>query len=288
MLTASRTAVLVCQGRAAASGRIAPGRFADPTALELLRAEEQAPVRWVRDDEVPADWTQRVDYETVRAHAEMMVPRTVAIDDAVRAHGGRQVVILGAGLDGRAWRMPELSGHPIFEVDQPASQADKRDRAKALRGTPPVYVPVEFGEDPLDRALAEAGHRPGRTTTWIWEGVVPYLTPVQVEATVAEIAASSAPGSRLVVNFQAPLGLTIRVNRWRGRLLSASTRRPSVWRAEPWRSFWTAAAMGRLLQRHGWGVTAETGLLGVAEALHTPVRHPRSLTNGRVLIADRP
>ena len=48
-LRASRTAVLVCQGRAAADGLIAAGRFADPTAMPLLRADEQETVRWVRD-----------------------------------------------------------------------------------------------------------------------------------------------------------------------------------------------------------------------------------------------
>src|SRR6266511_4180749 len=69
-LRASRTAVLVCQGRAAADGLIAPGRFTDPTAMPLLRADERAAVQWVRDAVAPRQWQQRVDYETVRANAE--------------------------------------------------------------------------------------------------------------------------------------------------------------------------------------------------------------------------
>src|SRR5690349_13811189 len=120
-LAASRTAVLVCQGRAAADGRFAVGRFADPTAVSLLRPGEREIVQWVRDGAVPRQWQQRVDYETVRASAELMVPRTVVIDDAVRERPTPQTVILGAGLDGRAWRLPELAGVPVFEVDQPAS-----------------------------------------------------------------------------------------------------------------------------------------------------------------------
>src|SRR4051794_36374493 len=115
-LAVSRTAVMVCQGRAAADGRITPGRFADPTAMPLLRPEERVAVQWVRDGVVAGRWQQRVDYETVRANAEVIVPRTVEIDDAVRAHPSPQVVILGAGLDGRAWRMPELTGMAVFEV----------------------------------------------------------------------------------------------------------------------------------------------------------------------------
>src|SRR3954452_11453264 len=109
-LRASRTAVLVCQGRAAAHGLVLPDRFADPTALAVLRPDERVAVRWVRDGRQPRRWRERGDHETVRANAELIVPRTLAIDDAVRAHPSEQVVILGAGLDGRAWRMAELAG----------------------------------------------------------------------------------------------------------------------------------------------------------------------------------
>jgi hypothetical protein len=45
---ASRTAVLACQGRAAAHGRLAPGRFDDPTAMTMLRDQERASVDLVR------------------------------------------------------------------------------------------------------------------------------------------------------------------------------------------------------------------------------------------------
>jgi O-methyltransferase involved in polyketide biosynthesis len=107
-MEASRTAVLVCQGRAAADGRIAVGRFADPVAVTMLRDQERVPVDRVRAGTQPAGWTERVDYEAVRACAELMVPRTIAIDEAVRARPAPQVVILGAGLDARAWRMKEL------------------------------------------------------------------------------------------------------------------------------------------------------------------------------------
>jgi methyltransferase (TIGR00027 family) len=176
-MEASRTAVLVCQGRAAADGRIAVGRFADPVAITMLREGERIPVDWVRAGTPPAGWAERVDYEAVRACAELMVPRTIAIDEAVRARPAPQVVILGAGLDARAWRMKELAGVDVFEVDHPASQQDKRDwigdqvpLAGSLR-----YVPVDLTRDRLDAALTEAGHQPSAPTTWIWEGVVPYL-----------------------------------------------------------------------------------------------------------------
>ncbi|MEV4621280.1 class I SAM-dependent methyltransferase [Asanoa sp. NPDC049573] len=285
-LRASRTAVLVCQGRAAADGLVVPHRFADPTALPLLLPDERVAVAAVRAGDVPRQWRARVDYETVRAMAELMVPRTVAIDDAVRAHPSPQVVILGAGLDGRAWRMPELAGGPVFEVDQPASQQDKRDRAAALPGRPPAFVPVDFTRDVLSTALAAAGHRADLATTWIWEGVVPYLTTDQVAATVEALAGCSAPGSRLVVNYQLPAG-SRRVSRVLARLLSASTGRSSVFAQEPWLSFWTPQSMGDLLGRHGFTVSEDLNLLDVARELRTPVRHPASLVLSAVLVADR-
>src|SRR4051812_3555995 len=104
---ASRTAVVVCQGRAAAHDRIAVGRFSDPVALSLLREDELAVVEQVRADAPPKGWAPRLTYEFVRGCAVLMVPRTVAIDDAIRDFPAEQVVILGAGLDARAWRMTE-------------------------------------------------------------------------------------------------------------------------------------------------------------------------------------
>jgi methyltransferase (TIGR00027 family) len=284
--TPSRTAVLVCQGRAAADGLIGAGRFADPTAMSLLRPDERATVQWVRDGAVPGPWRQRVDYETVRANAAVIVPRTVAIDDAVRDHPSPQLVILGAGLDGRAWRMPELAGVAVFEVDQPASQADKRDRAAALPGTPPTFVPVDFGRDRLAESLAAAGHRADLATTWVWEGVVPYLTEAEVAATVAALAGCSAPGSRLIVNFQLPAA-SAKLGRFVVRLMMASTGRSSVWANEPWRSTWTSAAMAALLAQHGYAVTRDEGLLDTARALAIPIRQAGSMSNARVMVADR-
>src|SRR4051794_6175063 len=100
---ASRTAVLVCQGRATADGRLAVGRFADPVAAQVLRPDELATVRAAREDAgAGLKGRDRLVLESVRACAQIVVPRTVMIDqavtDAVRADAGTQVVVLGAGL----------------------------------------------------------------------------------------------------------------------------------------------------------------------------------------------
>jgi methyltransferase (TIGR00027 family) len=283
---ASHTAVLVCQGRAAANERVAPDRFADPTALTLLRDEERELVRQVREGTPPAGWRPRVEYEMVRGSAEILVPRTIAIDDAVRESPRDQVVILGAGLDGRAWRMTELHDSETYEVDQPASQRDKRERAVALGDRQPHFVPVEFGRDDLAATLEAAGHRAGLPTTWVWEGVVPYLTPDEVRSTLDEVAARSAPGSRLIVNYQeASVGMNIGL-----AVIKAFTlvfRRASPWRNEPWRSTWTVEQMRDLLTTRGFRVIRDDDLLTLAAALTMKINQRGSLRNSRVAVAEK-
>jgi methyltransferase (TIGR00027 family) len=283
---ASRTAVLVCQGRAAAHQRIAPDRFRDPTARTMLREGELVPVEQVRAGTPPRGWSRRVEFEMVRASAEVIVPRTIAIDEAVRVRPAPQLVILGAGLDGRAWRMAELATVDVFEVDHPASQQDKRARVAGLQPLTRSlrYVPVDFTRDRLDVALASAGFEQSVATTWLWEGVVPYLSKADVTATVAVLARHSAPGSRLVVNYQTPSPSAV-IGRLAARTMTALARQPSLWRSEPRRSSWTPNAMRDLLTRHGFTITSDDDLLTLAEQLTIPVRQRRSLRHGRVATA---
>jgi methyltransferase (TIGR00027 family) len=287
--TASRTAVLVCQGRAAAHGRLAVGTFADPTALPLLREAERAVVERVRAGEPPRDWRERLDYELVQATAEGMATRTVAIDEAGAERRPTQVVILGAGLDGRAWRMAALAEADVYEVDHPASQDDKRDRvacagmtqlARAL-----TYVPVDLSRDRLDDRLASTDHRTDEPTTWIWEGVVPYLTRREVAATVAAASALSAPGSRLIVQYQAPSAVAS-AGRLAIRGVNRIARRADVWTDEPNRSTWTPAAIARALASHGFQVVRDNDLLTTAERLGVTATRRRSLVGSRVLVSD--
>lgn len=284
---ASRTAVVVCQGRAAADGRI--GTFTDPTAMALLREDERVPVVWVREEAPPPGWRARTEYEMVRAGADAIVPRTVGIDDAVRERSAPQLVIVGAGLDGRAHRLPGLDAVDVFEVDHPSSQADKRDRAAGL--PPPAtrslrYVPVDFSRERLDEALEAAGHRADSATTWIWEGVIPYLSREEVAETLRAIAQRSASGSRLIVNYQVPAVSDV-VGRIAARIMLVMSGQRSLWADEPRRSAWTPVAMAGLLSRNGFTVVRDDSLLTLAERVGLPLRLRRSLQNGHVAVADR-
>jgi methyltransferase (TIGR00027 family) len=149
--------------------------------------------------------------EGVRSGSDLLALRTLVIDLRLRealARGVRQVVILGAGLDGRAFRLKELAHATVFEVDHPSTQAVKRDRAAGLTSTARslVFVPVDFEKDSLGEALEAAGHRADEPTAWVWEGVVMYLTLEAVRQTLRTVADRSAPSSTVIIEYHTPAG----------------------------------------------------------------------------------
>jgi methyltransferase (TIGR00027 family) len=288
---ASSTAVLVCQGRATADGRYAVGRFSDPLAGELLDPAERIVVDLVRAERVPAQAADRMAYELVRRTGLTMVPRTVAIDEAIRDHGAAQLVILGAGLDARAWRMPGLGQVSVFEVDHRASQQDKLRRIGGRLPTAGRLVPVEvdLSTERLGVPLERAGFDRGAVTTWVWEGVVPYLTAQEVQATVAQVAELSARGSRLIVSYQAK-SVPTAVMRLVMRLVLRAFRAPDPLAGEPWRSAWRPEDLRILLRDNGFDVTTDRDLLALAEGLSMSSEDSEnrgSLRNGRLAVAAR-
>ena len=127
--------------------------------------------------------------------------RLVAL--AVDRLGARQIVILGAGYDTRAARLPR-AGVTYFEVDHPATQAEKRARLAQLDGYPvdaARYASCDFErEDPIDR-LAAAGFDAREPALVIWEGVVPYLTEDAVRATATRLAHGLDPRTLVAFDF---------------------------------------------------------------------------------------
>lgn len=162
-------------------------------------------------------------------------------------------MILGAGLDSRAWRMEALKNTIVFEVDHPASQAWKRERALRLsaRGISPKatdlrYVAVDFERERLAPLLQSAGFDALKATFWLWEGVVMYLRPDAVDASLAAFAALSAPGSRIALTY-----LRKRNGRVPRALLLALF-------GEPLRSAFTSREMTELARSHSWRVESDT------------------------------
>jgi len=107
--------------------------------------------------------------EAVRAVAQVVVPRTVVIDDAVAtavtAAAGTQAVLIGAGLDTRPWRLAALSDVAVFSVDHPPPRPTPETRLLpvALRL---VFIPVDLTTSLLGQALASAGHDRAAPTVW--------------------------------------------------------------------------------------------------------------------------
>jgi methyltransferase (TIGR00027 family) len=145
--------------------------------------------------------------------------RTRALDDMLRdfvASGGRQLVLLGAGYDCRAWRFRELLGDAqVFEVDHPATQARKRRFAEGVPTPPTRYLAWDFeqrGTRELPGALAAQGLDPRAPSLTLWEGVTMYLAAESIDETVRAVSEYGGAGSRLAMTYidrraiQAPRG----------------------------------------------------------------------------------
>jgi len=265
-------------GRAVAHGATTESRFSDPTALALLPDDARARVERFRAGAEPKGLRARMEHTYIDNLSKVMVARTVAIDDAVREASSPQLVILGAGLDGRAWRMRELGKTTVFEVDHPDTQREKRERVAALSqaARDVRFTPVDFTRDSLDDALTAAGHDPALATTWLWEGVVMYLMPADIEATLAVIKRRSTSGSRLIVMYHSPALML--------RLIGPIVRRMG----EPLRSSFTADTMRALVARYGFGVVWDADMPTIGGEMSAEIAQAtRRMKHLRIVTADR-
>ncbi len=204
---ASRTAEAVALARAIETEVGEELRlFADPFAQHFLRAPIRLAIRVTRvpflgrsvlavgDRLLPGGWGS-------------VVGRTCFIDSALRralGDGVDQVVILGAGYDCRAYRIPELAGSRVFEVDHPITQARKRRILERLLTSVPssvAFVPTDFDRQSLEAAMADKGLVRGQRNFFIWEGVTEYLRPESVDSTLRYVAEVSRPGSRIAFTY---------------------------------------------------------------------------------------
>jgi methyltransferase (TIGR00027 family) len=147
---------------------------------------------------------QRHVAERIRSIAGYAASRTKWFDEffiAAGAGGIEQAVILAAGLDARAWRLPWNDGSTVFEIDQPKVLAFKNDTLHS-RGLDPairyVAVPVDLRQD-WPTALREAGFDPNEPTAWAAEGLLPYLPAAGQDLLFERITELSARGSRVGV-----------------------------------------------------------------------------------------
>jgi methyltransferase (TIGR00027 family) len=129
------------------------------------------------------------------------------IDDFLKdclSQGFKQIVILGAGFDTRAYRIPGIERTHIFEIDQAVTQQVKLERLKKSIDPLPAnvsFVAVDFNTQTLDERLRSSGYIEHDKTLFIWQGVTYFLTAAGVEDTLAFIAGHSGAGSAVIFDY---------------------------------------------------------------------------------------
>jgi len=133
------------------------------------------------------------------------VARTKWIDDeaATALATATQLVLLGAGFDMRALRLPHAAHVDAFELDHPRTSVAKRARLGKVRTMPERirYIGIDFNRQSLAEVLPRAGFDTSRPACWIWEGVTNYLAPASVDWTLRQIAETASEGSVLLFTY---------------------------------------------------------------------------------------
>jgi methyltransferase (TIGR00027 family) len=196
------TALAVAACRAVATGATDP-LIRDPFAYLLVSSAGPGWARlaspgleWIDDDEQGRRAQQLFcDYHAVRTHF---------FDEYFQAAVGagiRQVVILAAGLDARAYRLDWPAGTTVYEIDLPEVLKYKTDTLESAGAVPKATrhpVPVDLRGD-WSAALSAAGFDRAQPAAWLAEGLLPYL-PAEAEDRLFEmLTALSAPGSEIAV-----------------------------------------------------------------------------------------
>jgi methyltransferase (TIGR00027 family) len=204
----SRTATVVALWKATESSRSASTQlFEDPFAAAFLGWRFRWALHLSRLPVVGAalPWSL-IDGHWPGSRGTVVV-RTRYIDDvlgeALRM-GVEQVVILGAGFDSRAYRIPGIEATRVFEVDHPLTQAKKKDAVARRLGTLPPHVTlvsIDFSRHTLDTVMLSSGYRRGAKTFLICEGVTHYLPARVVDAVFEYVAQGAAVRSRMVFTY---------------------------------------------------------------------------------------
>ena len=139
--------------------------------------------------------------------ANLVPSRTVVFDRLIEANlaDAAQFVVLGAGLDTRAYGKLTQGDIAIFELDQAADQAHKRRHLAAAKidSSQVRFVEVDFSDPNWINSLLATDYDPTRKTIFLWEGVTLYLSERSVRATLATIRQNAAPGSVVVADIYA-------------------------------------------------------------------------------------
>lgn len=187
----------------------------------------------------------------LHAHIVLRARFTDDVCAATIRGGADQLVLLGAGFDTMSLRQAHTAV-TIFEVDAPATQAEKRPVAERLLPSPRaghiIWVPCDLEQSTLRDRLLSSGFDPERPSVVVWLGVSMYLTSHAIDATLEDLAALCAPGSQLVADYLDAAVVTGDTPWTSARRIARVVAR----RGEPYRSGFTAPDFEALLARHGF------------------------------------
>jgi len=180
--------------------------FDDPYALKLLPFGWRVAMRFFFLPGLrPAVLAQRG--RRMPGSLGCILCRTRYIDDVLKRslEGGiEQVVILGAGFDSRAYRIPGIERVQVYGVDLPGTRELKQRRVENVLGAVPgnvTLVGMNFDQQDLGEILSEVGFKMGVGTLFIWEGVTQYLNAESVKNTLEFVSTVSGVGSAIVFTY---------------------------------------------------------------------------------------
>jgi methyltransferase (TIGR00027 family) len=200
------TALFVATARALEAQKPDP-LVVDPYAEIFCRAVG-GPAADVLDGKIPDHQLKTADFG--EHFVNFQGARTKYFDEYFRRAadaGVRQVVILAAGLDSRAYRLDWPAGTTIFELDQPQVLDFKRE-VLAGQGAQPRAERREIAVDLRDdwpQALQDNGFDPAKPSAWIAEGLLIYLPASAQEQLFTGIDSLAGPGSHVAVEDGAPM-----------------------------------------------------------------------------------
>jgi methyltransferase (TIGR00027 family) len=186
-----RTALSVVSARAGESAR--PDRlFDDRLAGAFVRAAGEGAFLF------PEPRRRRL----LAAMGDYLAVRTRFFDDFLMDARARQVVLVAAGLDTRAFRLAWPAGVRLFELDR-ADVLDFKEEILRAEGAVPgcsrTVVRTDLRGD-WAADLVTAGFRADEPAVWSVEGLLAHIPEATADALLAELSALSAPGSHLGID----------------------------------------------------------------------------------------
>jgi methyltransferase (TIGR00027 family) len=255
----SRTAEFNAAFRAAESAKGSQVRLIDdPYARHLLPAELRL---LIGISALPfagraIEWIVDFRWPGMRSS---VVARTRLIDDwltdAIAPRIG-QIIVLGAGYDSRAWRLPFFARARVYEMDHPATSAAKQSRLAQLGADlgHVRFVPVDFNLQTVTDRLAATDFDPSQATVVLWDGVSNYLERQAVDAVVQWVG-GLAPSGHFIFTYIHSGVLDGSVFFGDAAAITRTHRRSG----EPWTFGMRPEVLADYLRQHGLRLLADLG-----------------------------